>query len=78
MTPARSPQALGRAIRSARQQAGLTQADLSARALTNRQTVVGLEAGRETRAIRAVFDTLAALGLELVVRPRQTETPSGD
>lgn len=70
MTPVRSPQALGRTIRSARKQAGLTQAELATRSLVNRQTIIGLESGHETRAIESLFDTLAALGLELAVRPR--------
>ena len=69
-TTVRSPAALGRAVRAARQRAGLTQAELAARSMVNRQTIVGLEAGHETRAIEALFDTLAALGLELTVRRR--------
>jgi HTH-type transcriptional regulator/antitoxin HipB len=70
MTPVRSPEALGRSIRAARRKAGLTQAELAARSLTNRQTIIGLESGHETRAIESLFDTLAALGLELAVRTR--------
>jgi HTH-type transcriptional regulator/antitoxin HipB len=70
MTPVRSSEALGRSIRSARKQAGLTQAELASRSLTNRQTIIGLERGHETRAIESLFDTLAALGLELTVRRR--------
>lgn len=78
MTPVRSPQALGRAIRAARREAGMTQVELAARALAKRQTVIGLEAGHETRAVTAIFDALAALGLELVVRPRSSGRSSGD
>jgi HTH-type transcriptional regulator/antitoxin HipB len=74
VTSVRSPEALGRAIRSARRQAGLTQAELAARSLANRQTIIGLESGHETRAIESLFDTLAALGLELAVRPRGERT----
>jgi len=68
----RSAQALGRAIKAARKQAGLTQAELADRARANRYAIALLESGHETRAIEQVFDTLAALGLELVVRPRGT------
>ncbi len=69
-TPIRSPAALGRAIRAARVGEGLTQADLAERARTNRFAIVQLEAGNETRALEVIFDSLAALGLELSVRPR--------
>jgi HTH-type transcriptional regulator / antitoxin HipB len=66
----RSPEALGRAIRSARERAGLTQAQLAERARANRYAIAVLESGHETRAIELLFDTLAALELELAVRPR--------
>ncbi|MBA3742329.1 helix-turn-helix domain-containing protein [Sporichthya sp.] len=68
--PVRSPEALGRAIRAARAQAGLTQAELAERARANRFGIVQLEAGKETRALEVIFDALATLGLELTVRPR--------
>jgi HTH-type transcriptional regulator/antitoxin HipB len=71
-TRVRSPEALGRAVRAARTRAGLTQAELAERARANRYAIVSLEAGHETRAIEILFDTLAALDLELVVRPRGT------
>jgi HTH-type transcriptional regulator/antitoxin HipB len=69
-TRVRSPEALGRAIRAARTRAGLTQAELAERARANRYAIVVLESGHQTRAIEILFDTLAALDLELVVRPR--------
>lgn len=68
--PIRSPAALGRAVRSARVGAGLTQAELAEQGRTNRYTIVQLEAGHQTRALEVIFDSLAALGLELTVRPR--------
>jgi HTH-type transcriptional regulator / antitoxin HipB len=71
-TRVRSPEALGRAIRAARTERELTQAQLAERAVTSRQTIVAIESGHETRAIETLFDTLAALGLELTVRPRGT------
>jgi len=70
LTPLRSPEALGRAIRSARQRAGWTQTDLAERARMNRYAVTLLETGHETRAIEQLFDALAALDLELTVRQR--------
>jgi HTH-type transcriptional regulator / antitoxin HipB len=69
-TRVRSPAALGRAIRTARSRAGLTQAELAELARANRYAIVQLEAGHETRAIEILFDALAALNLELAVRPR--------
>jgi HTH-type transcriptional regulator / antitoxin HipB len=69
-TRIRSPEALGRAIRAARVQGGMTQSELAERARANRYAIHSLESGHETRAIELVFDTLAALGLELTVRPR--------
>lgn len=69
---ARSPAALGRAIRAARQSQGLTQAELAERARTNRFSIAQAESGDTTKAIEKLFETLAALELELVVRPRQS------
>jgi HTH-type transcriptional regulator / antitoxin HipB len=69
-TRVRSAEALGRAIRAARERAGLTQAQLAERARANRYAIAVLESGHETRAIELLFDTLAALELELAVRPR--------
>ena len=69
-TRIRSPEALGRTIRAARLRAGMTQSELAERARANRYAIHTLESGHETRAVELVFDTLAALGLELAVRPR--------
>jgi len=66
----RSPEALGRAIRSARTRSGLTQEQLAELARANRYAIALLESGHETRAVEILFDTLAALDLELTVRPR--------
>jgi HTH-type transcriptional regulator / antitoxin HipB len=70
-TPIRDPEALGRTIRRRRHERGWTQSDLAARALTDRYLLGQLEAGHETRGVTAIFDTIAALGLELVVRERR-------
>ena len=68
---ARSPAALGRAIRAARHGQGLTQSELAERARTNRFSIAQAENGGATKAVEKLFETLAALELELVVRPRQ-------
>ncbi|MBO0880296.1 MAG: helix-turn-helix domain-containing protein [Mycobacterium sp.] len=68
---ARSASGLGRALRAARQAQGLTQSELAERSRTNRFSIAQLETGEATKAIEKLFDTLAALDLELVVRTRQ-------
>lgn len=68
---ARSPEGLGRAIRVARQSQGLTQSELAERARTNRFSIAQAENGEATKAVDVLFEALAALELELVVRPRQ-------
>lgn len=70
-TRIRSAEALGRAIRASRTRAGMTQAELAERARANRYAIHTLESGHETRAIELLFETLAALGLELTIRQRQ-------
>jgi HTH-type transcriptional regulator/antitoxin HipB len=69
-TPIRSPEALGRALRRARRRADLTQEQLAARVLRRRQEIIALESGRETRALQLLFDSIAALGLELRLAER--------
>jgi DNA-binding XRE family transcriptional regulator len=69
-TPIRSSEALGRTVRRAREQTQLTQAQLAERVRATRQAIVALEGGNETRALELIFDTLAVLGLELVIRQK--------
>lgn len=69
---ARSASGLGRAIQAARHAKGMTQSDLADRARTNRFAIAALESGRSTKAIETLFETLSALDLEMVVRPRQS------
>lgn len=68
---ARSAPALGRALRAARQARGMTQSELAERSRTNRFSIAQLEAGETTKVMEKLFEALAALELELVVRPRQ-------
>lgn len=49
----------------------MTQTDLAERSRTNRFSIAQLESGETTKAVEKLFDALAALDLELVVRPRQ-------
>ena len=66
---ARTPLQLGNSIRQRRRELGLTQEQLAARAGVRQRTISDIE-----RSAAARFDTvlrvLAALDLELVVRPR--------
>lgn len=68
---ARSASGLGRAIRASRIEKGMTQSQLAERAFTNRFAIANLEKGEATKVVEKLFDALAALELELVVRPRQ-------
>ena len=68
---ARNAEALGRALREARQRAGMTQSDLAERTLATRQSIAALEAGHQARTLEILFDALAVLGLELTIRSRQ-------
>ncbi|MGI5221715.1 helix-turn-helix domain-containing protein [Nocardia sp. CA-290969] len=70
----RSASALGRVVRAARQSQGMTQSELAQRARTNRYSLAQLEEGDTTKAIERLFDVLAALELELTIRPRRERT----
>lgn len=64
----RSAAALGRVLRAARERRGLTQAQLAEKVNVTRWSVLNLEAGQETQALRTLFELTAALGLELTAR----------
>lgn len=67
---ARTQKQLGAAIRRERKRAGLTQAELGARMSLRQATVSSLEAGENATRVQTLLAALAALDLELVVRPR--------
>lgn len=67
--PTRTQTQLGALIRRARKAAGLTQGELGERISKRQATVSTLEAG-EGATLHTLFAVLAALDLELVVRPR--------
>ncbi|UPK18895.1 helix-turn-helix domain-containing protein [Bradyrhizobium sp. 131] len=69
-TIARLPQQLGAAIRRHRRLHNLTQASLGDRMHARQATVSKLEAGEPATQLRTLTDALAALDLELVIRPR--------
>jgi len=72
-TIARTPQQLGAAIRRARRQRGLTQAQLGQRMHVRQATVSQVEAGNPGTTIRIVMDALAALSLEVTIRARSAQ-----
>ena len=61
---------LGLAIRNARKDQGLTQADISGLAHTGNRFVVDLENGKPTIQMQKALDVLGLLGLELFVRKK--------
>lgn len=67
---ARTQKQLGAAIRRERKLAGLSQAELGSRIGLRQATVSSLEAGEDATRVQTLLAALAALNLELVVRPR--------
>lgn len=66
----RTPKQIGATIRRARRQSNLTQAVLGERMHVRQATVSKLEAGEPATRLKTLMDALAALNLELVIRPR--------
>lgn len=60
-----SPRTAGIAIREARRQLGITQADLAARVGIDRTYLSGLERGDDDIRLRRLFDVFANLGIVL-------------
>ena len=73
---ARTPKQLGQAIRRHRRALKLNQAAVGSKTNLRQATISSVETGEPGTQLRTVFDTLAALGLELVVRPRSQATAS--
>ncbi|HEX4196209.1 MAG TPA: helix-turn-helix transcriptional regulator [Caulobacteraceae bacterium] len=67
---ARTPIQLGAVLRRRRKTLGLSQADLGRRINLRQATVSALESGEVDTKLTTLMDALAALNLELVVRPR--------
>ena len=67
---ARAAAQLGAALRRRRRSLGMTQSDVSARTHLRQATISRLENGEPKAQLQTVVDVLAALDLELVVRPR--------
>lgn len=73
---ARSPKQVGDAVRRRRRSLGLNQAQVGERTTLRQATVSAVEAGAPGTQIGTLFDLLAALDLEFVIRPRTKATPA--
>ena len=71
--PTRAPDQLGVAIAQLRLQAALTQAKLAKSAGIRQATVSKTEQGAASTELKTIYAICAALGLELVLRPRRKE-----
>lgn len=69
---ARNAKQIGAAVRRARRSRKLTQAGLAGKVGVRQATVSSLEAGEAGTKLSTLMDALAALGLELVVRVRES------
>lgn len=69
-TIARTPKQVGAAIRRMRRSRDMTQEALGIQMHARQATVSKLEAGEPATQLRILMDALAALELELVIRPR--------
>lgn len=72
---ARSTKQLGAAIRRNRKQQNLTQAELGARMHARQATISSLEQGEPATRLQTLIAALAALDLELAIRPRTKASP---
>ena len=70
----RSEKQLGAVLRRVRKQRGLTQARLGEKIHMRQATISKLEGGSSTSRLHTLMASLAALDLELVVRPRSRST----
>lgn len=74
----KTTQDVATAVRHARKQRGLTQAQLAQRAGVGRDWLVRLEKGNPRLELSKVLDTFAALGLSLSIEAMPTQGPEPD
>jgi len=70
----RTPRTLGAVLRRERRRLGVSQGELGERINLRQATISALEAGAVDAKLSTLMDVIAALGLELVIRPRSTAT----
>jgi len=64
---------LGKIVLATRKSQGLTQADIAGLSNSGNRFIVDLEKGKPTLQMQKALEVLALLGLELVVRPRDSK-----
>jgi HTH-type transcriptional regulator / antitoxin HipB len=73
--PVKTPKQLGSVLQGYRRERGLTQTDVGTKVGLAQKAVSKIELAPERAGLNMIFKLLAALDLELVVRPRGT--PAG-
>ncbi len=68
-----SVEELGKIVLATRKSQGLTQADIAGLSNSGNRFIVDLEKGKPTLQMQKALEVLALLGLELVVRPRDSK-----
>ena len=71
---ARTSKQIGDALRRRRRALKLTQTDLGTKTTLRQATISTIEKGEPGTQLRTLFDVMAALNLELVIRPRTKGT----
>ena len=66
----RTPAQLGASLRMRRRELGFSQGDVAGRINARQATVSSVESGAADARLSTLMDLLAALNLELVLRPR--------
>lgn len=76
--PIKTPTQLGAVLKGYRRERKITQADLGAKVGLPQNAVSEIEASPDRSSLARVFKLLAALDLDLVVRPRQPTAKRSD
>jgi HTH-type transcriptional regulator/antitoxin HipB len=73
---ARSPKQFGAALQQQRSQQGLSQSSLADLIGTGQKTISKIENGNPATKLETLFSLLAALDLELEIKPRSKSNPN--
>ena len=76
--PIKTPQQLGAVLQGYRKERGLTQADVGSKVGLAQKAVSKIELSPSQTAWSTIFKMLAALDLELVVRPKAKSGPRSE
>jgi len=72
-SPVTTVEELGKIVLATRKSQGLTQADIAGLSNSGNRFIVDLEKGKPTLQMQKALEVLALLGLELVVRPKDSK-----